>query len=369
MYIEKLKNGKVRFIQSYKDPITGKNKKVYCTFDKENKNNAFAAAGILQEKINNKLADFNASEDLRLSVLFKKFLQYKSNQVKPQTVVVYGTYLENILTVLGDLRIKDLNVRLLQSKFDNSGKGLVTLNTYIRILKIFLKWAYKFEYIKNDNIIKRLEFYREPAKKDKNLRKYLEEDELQTLLSHLPENDIKSYMIKFLVLSGCRIGEACALTLSDIDLINRNITINKAYNVTIKAVSTAKTKTSERSVYIQDELSVFLNKYLRFRNEKLFHLGINTDLLFFSEHGAVFNYNYFDFYFRNLTKKVIGRGLSTHSLRHTHCSLMFEQGVSLEAISARLGHADSKITKEIYLHITSKKLDQYNAAIKSKKIL
>lgn len=169
MYIEKLKNGKVRFIQSYKDPITGKNKKVYCTFDKENKNNAFAAAGILQEKINNKLADFNASEDLRLSVLFKKFLQYKSNQVKPQTVVVYGTYLENILTVLGDLRIKDLNVRLLQSKFDNSGKGLVTLNTYIRILKIFLKWAYKFEYIKSDNIIKRLEFYREPAKKDKNL--------------------------------------------------------------------------------------------------------------------------------------------------------------------------------------------------------
>lgn len=46
--------------------------------------------------------------------------------------------------------------------------------------------------------------------------------------------------------------------------------------------------------------------------------------------------------------------LTTHGLRHTHCSLLFEAGVSVKDVQTRLGHKDVKITLEIYTHVTNK---------------
>lgn len=40
-----------------------------------------------------------------------------------------------------------------------------------------------------------------------------------------------------------------------------------------------------------------------------------------------------------------------HSLRHTHASMLAWGGVSVFDISKRLGHASSKVTEEIYLHV------------------
>ena len=45
-------------------------------------------------------------------------------------------------------------------------------------------------------------------------------------------------------------------------------------------------------------------------------------------------------------------GLSPHSLRHTHTSLLAEAGVGLPEIMDRLGHEDDETTKNIYLHVT-----------------
>lgn len=46
-------------------------------------------------------------------------------------------------------------------------------------------------------------------------------------------------------------------------------------------------------------------------------------------------------------------GVSVEYLR-TCASLFLANGVSVDTISRRLGHSDSKITKEIYLHMTGK---------------
>lgn len=35
-------------------------------------------------------------------------------------------------------------------------------------------------------------------------------------------------------------------------------------------------------------------------------------------------------------------------------SLLIEKGVSVEAVARRLGHANTKITQEIYIHLTEK---------------
>ncbi len=41
-------------------------------------------------------------------------------------------------------------------------------------------------------------------------------------------------------------------------------------------------------------------------------------------------------------------------LRHTHASLCIDKGVDVELISKRLGHVNSNVTREIYIHKTKK---------------
>ncbi|CAC8274265.1 phage integrase family protein [Staphylococcus aureus] len=51
----------------------------------------------------------------------------------------------------------------------------------------------------------------------------------------------------------------------------------------------------------------------------------------------------------NINKKV-----TTHTLRHTHISLLAEMNISLKAIMKRVGHTDEKTTIKVYTHVTEK---------------
>ncbi|MEK4715025.1 MULTISPECIES: tyrosine-type recombinase/integrase [Sporosarcina] len=55
-----------------------------------------------------------------------------------------------------------------------------------------------------------------------------------------------------------------------------------------------------------------------------------------------------------LLKKVdLNLGVTPHSFRHTHTSLLAEAGVGLEEIMDRLGHQDDEVTRNVYLHVTN----------------
>ncbi len=53
-------------------------------------------------------------------------------------------------------------------------------------------------------------------------------------------------------------------------------------------------------------------------------------------------------------KKYHLKQITTHGLRHTHCSLLFEAGASIKEVQDRLGHSDIKTTMNIYTHVTQK---------------
>jgi integrase len=40
-----------------------------------------------------------------------------------------------------------------------------------------------------------------------------------------------------------------------------------------------------------------------------------------------------------------------HDARHTHASLMLQQGVPLKVVSERLGHSSMSVTADVYAHI------------------
>ena len=66
--------------------------------------------------------------------------------------------------------------------------------------------------------------------------------------------------MEFLVLSGCRTGEALALEKADIDFEGKTICISKSYNSNQDVVSHAKTKSSIRFIHIQPQLSDCLHR-------------------------------------------------------------------------------------------------------------
>ena len=67
--------------------------------------------------------------------------------------------------------------------------------------------------------------------------------------------------------------------------------------------------------------------------------------------------------------RVLGRKITTHVMRHTHVSLMAEAGVPLEVISRRVGHENSDITRDIYLHFTEKQKEKDREQLKAVQIL
>jgi len=55
--------------------------------------------------------------------------------------------------------------------------------------------------------------------------------------------------------------------------------------------------------------------------------------------------------FKELSKKVGLDGLWFHDLRHTHATLMLQQGIHPKIVSERLGHSSVGITLDTYSHV------------------
>lgn len=92
-------------------------------------------------------------------------------------------------------------------------------------------------------------------------------------------------------------------------------------------------------------------------------------LIFVGTNGNRINFFTYNKYLKGIAENILHRNVTPHMLRHTHASLMLESGIDMDSIARRLGHSDSKVTKEIYLHITKKLQDKENEKIKNVKIL
>lgn len=58
--------------------------------------------------------------------------------------------------------------------------------------------------------------------------------------------------------------------------------------------------------------------------------------------------------YRNALLFKFCKPIRIHDLRHSHASLLISQGVSIVAVSKRLGHADVKETLNTYAHLLPK---------------
>lgn len=370
MWRETLKNGKVRYAERYKDPLTLKDKKISITMPKDTAANQKKALEELTRKIE-KIQCQVTTENVTLLQLYEKYMIYQGQMVKPSTIERNKRTLRKLIKVFNENAVVNkLTVAYITEKLLSMNCSNVTRNEYIRRFKAMLNWGKKLDLHQNYKLCENLtSFKEEQTKKERIQDKYLEPEEIQTLLDHMAQgkNWIWYYLTKFLLLSGLRIGEAVALNLEDIS--TEYISVTKTYDFINEIVTAPKTLTSNRNVYIQPELAECIKTYLRYRKEHNFEKGIQSTLFFNSSKGSYLSYYAYEKYLKEASIKVLERSITAHTLRHTHASLLLAEGVPIDTISRRLGHENSKITREIYLHTTQKLVESDNAQIKTKKIL
>ncbi|WP_164993320.1 tyrosine-type recombinase/integrase [Macrococcus sp. DPC7161] len=190
-------------------------------------------------------------------------------------------------------------------------------------------------------------------------KKYIPEDKISPFLEAVRKrNTIQYYLIRLILETGMRIGEACALRFEDIDRANNTISITKSYDQ--KRDVLGETKTGEhRIIFISQQLSIELFKLLQIHNaykivnQKVYNNKYN--FIFVNEIGTPIPRTTIYNTLQHVSKKVLGEDfiISAHELRHTHASLLFNSGVPLKAISMRLGHKDISTTEKIYTHVSN----------------
>lgn len=370
MWSEKLSNGKVRFVERYTDPFTEKEKRVKVTMDKDTNATRKKAQAILQEKIRSRLRlehDDSTHQRLTLEELCDLYIKEQKNILKASTVRRNEFMCKNSLKIWGaDTLVDKLSANYLRSKLLETGRSAKYMNENLKRFKVVLHWGYKHNYINDIGYLKKIERFKEDIPRKASIKnKYLEADELAMLLDYM-DHDVWHLTAKFLALSGLRFGEFSALLKTDVDIEKRVIHVTKNFDPNNLVTTSPKNISSYRDVFMQDELlevAVAINELMdKYRDA----LGVQNSLFVFDLDGSNVKYYAFNKYLKENAEKCLERDVrvTPHVLRHTHASLLAEKGIDYESIARRLGHSDSTITREIYIHITNERIKKENEAIK-----
>ena len=364
MWVEERKTG-FKFVERYTDPMTGKTRRVSVVMEKNTAQSRKLAAVALSEKIDKALLP--QAPKLTLKELVDLYASEQLRTVKQSTYKRNCGARKSIMKILGaDTLVEKLNAGYIRERFLATGRTPGTMNEWMTRLKALLRWGYRNDYISSIAYLDKIERFKDVSHRKKIEDKFLESAEVKKLLDGMNIAKWK-VLTEFLVLSGLRFGEAAALERSDIDLKKREILVSKNYDCINDLVTTPKTDYSIRDVYIQDELlKTCKNALLLSQSDNIIQF---SNFLFPGTVQEHVDYYAYAKYLRETSLRVIGRKITPHALRHTHASLLMEQGVDIDSISKRLGHNDSHVTREIYLHVTKKLEAKRKMQLKEVKVL
>lgn len=227
-----------------------------------------------------------------------------------------------------------------------------TINKIMVLLKKILDIGIKKGYYTNNPVkmLKKLPI----AKAQLN---YWSIEEFKKFLN-LFEPEEYNYQLLFtcLFFTGIRLGEALALTWNDIDFTTQTIHITKSIYISkgISYISTTKTKAGMRRITIHKKLNDELidwkkNQYKLLDN---FVTGDINELQLFQNSPMVITKNATEKFYKKILKRDPNlKRIRIHDFRHSHASLLINQGEDYLVVKERLGHASITTTIDTYSHL------------------
>lgn len=162
--------------------------------------------------------------------------------------------------------------------------------------------------------------------------------------------------------TGLRISEFCGLTLSDIDLEQKTISVNHQLQRTSNmeyVIEKTKTNAGTRVLPMNDELCSCFEHIIRNRKapSQEPEVGGYSGFLYLDKNGMPMVALHWEHYFQNICAKynklfkVPMPKVTPHVCRHTYCSNMAKKRMNPKALQYLMGHSEIGVTLNIYTHI------------------
>ena len=229
----------------------------------------------------------------------------------------------------------------------NQGSKPATRARKISTIRIFFAYLYDQKLI-DDNPALGIK----TPKQEKRMPKYLSLDDSKKLLSvtadENDENKERDYAIITLFLNcGLRLSELVGINISNIDFSENKLTVIGKGN-------------KERTIYLNEACMKAIHDYMSIRPKegvKVDSKGSNKALFLSKRKERISNRMVQYIVERELMKAGLDTSkYSTHKLRHTAATLMYQYGhVDIRALQELLGH-ESIATTEIYTHVSNEQV-------------
>lgn len=201
------------------------------------------------------------------------------------------------------------------------------------------------------------------VKTPKALPRPLTDEQVQAIINGVISTRDKA-MLLLAFRGGLRIGEILGLTFEDISFTKREIAVKfRSDNPNGSRVKGSKDRIVQ--IYEADALSI-LNEYILYERPES-----DSEYIFLSSKGSTkgspLSYQgartVFNYHCKKNGIKVVGDSVTLHSLRHTHATNMYENGMSLLTLQKRLGHSSPSST-QVYTKISNTQVkEEYQNAI------
>ena len=186
------------------------------------------------------------------------------------------------------------------------------------------------------------------GKEERKEMNYWTVDEYSKFSNEMMDKPISYYAFQMLYWTGIRVGELLALTAGDFDFENGTVTINKSYQRLHRedVVTPPKTEKSNRTIKMPQLLCDEMREYL-----EMFYSPNDSDRIF------PISKSYLHHEMDRGSKSAGVKRIRIHDLRHSHVSLLINQGYQAAAIADRVGHETVEITDR-YTHIYPSKQNE-----------
>lgn len=281
-----------------------------------------------------------------VSDLIEAWLASASN-LKPTTIEQYRLFFDTYAReTLGNMRIEKVTPDALQRLYANltPAVGLRVHCVLHRAFAIAVLWRW----LPSNPCDRVLKPTYTPSRRTLWTRA-----ELETFLEATAEHWL--YPLWVLLLgTGCRLGEALALTWEDVGLGVAVTVTGTLHHLDGEAVTTApKTPSAMRTVVVPSEVTDALHRQKAQQDAWRETAGTEwyeTGFVFTGRTGKPLHRSVPAHAMKRFCERLDLPPVTPHGLRHLHATLLLDEGVPVTAVSARLGHANPNVTMKIYAH-------------------
>ncbi|HHY26445.1 MAG TPA: site-specific integrase [Desulfitobacterium dehalogenans] len=371
--------------------VDGKRKRIERVGGRTKKEAEAALRKALQEYENSGL-HFEPSEISVSDYMDYWYKNYVLVNCKYNTQQAYEVIIRvHVKPQLGIYKLKAMTPAIIQEFVNGkfiSGLSRHSLINIISVLSGAFDYAvYPAQFIK-DNPMRYVKLPRYEHTKEEIDRRVIPDDEFDQIVERFPADT--PYYIPILIgyHTGCRIGEAMALTWEDVDMDRRIISINKLIYKRKPSwyFGATKTKSSIRDIKVGKTLINALKQHKKQQSENRLKYGPHyvqqyeieekggkdilrrilslpvsvypgvmkpVDMVCTKENGEIVTPDTFK-YASRVIHYELGILFNFHSLRHTHATTLIENGANMKDVQKRLGHTRLSTTMDTYTHPTEK---------------